>query len=244
MSSIIPAFNGFKKGTFKFLADLEKDENNNTEWFAENRVSYDNDLVLPSKSFIVSIGQFFNHLNPAIRTEPKFNKTIMRINKDMRFAKGGPYRNYFLLHFGRFKMDSEFFVYLDKTGIEYGVFLNNTEKEELYFKQNIQNYREKIIETSKNFKIDNKFDLYELNNEPQIVIENFNCKKHFKEMSSMKYVLIQKKFSKRDKIIFSPDFLTEMIKAFSRLYPLYCFAISPEPLKLLDDFEERMGIAI
>jgi hypothetical protein len=28
------------------------------------------------------------------------------------------------------------------------------------------------------------------------------------------------------------------------LYTLLCFAISPDPKKLIDDFDERMGIAI
>ena len=244
MSKSIPEFSGFTKDTFSFLGDLEIEGNNNTTWFAENRERYDNDLVLPSKAFVTTIAPFFNHLNPAIRTEPKFNKTLMRINKDMRFSKGVPYRTYFLIHFGKFKLDSEFYVYLDSKGIEYGVFINNTSGDDLYFSTNLPNYKNDLIDACKKFKINNKFDLYELNKEPQIVLEKFNIKKNFEKMAGMKYILLQKKLSLNDKIIYSPDFVAESIKLFSNLYPLYCFAISPEPLKLLDDFEERMGIAM
>ena len=244
MNNVIPPFTGFNPDAFKFLADLSKDRNNNTSWFAKNRGRYDDNLVLPAKSFITSIGQFFNHLNPSIRTEPKFNKTMMRINKDMRFSKGVPYKTYFLIHFGRFKMDSEFFVYLDNCGIEYGLFLNNSTGDDLYFNQNYRRYKKEIVETCKQFKINNKFDFYELGKEPEMLLTKFNAGKNITLMEKIKYIILQRKLNVDDKLIFSGDFLIEAIKTFSNLYPLYCFAISPEPLKLIEDFEERMGVAL
>ncbi|MDR3625653.1 MAG: DUF2461 family protein [Ignavibacteriaceae bacterium] len=240
----IPSFSGFSLDSFKFLGELERDKNNNTVWFSKNRKRYEENLVLPAKSFIVTIGQFFSHLNPAIRTEPKFNKTIMRINKDMRFAKGGPYRNYFLVHFGRFKMDSEFFVYFDKNGIEYGLFLNNTKGDGLYFNQNISSRGKDFIDCCERFKINNKFFMYELNKESGTVYPKFKAPKHFETISNMKYIILKKDITPGNKLYTSPDFLTEAIKTFSNLYPLYCFAISPNPMKLIDEFDERMGIAI
>jgi uncharacterized protein (TIGR02453 family) len=242
LSSRLPAFEGFTKGTFRFLSDLEK--NNNTKWFNENRDRYENFLVLPSKAFVSSMADFFNQLNPSIRTDPKFNNTLMRISKDMRFAKGDPYKNYFLIHFGRFKMDSEFYVYLDKSGIDYGVFLNNTQGDDLYLNQNINLYEKEITEAFRKFKLNRKYDLFELNKSPEIVFPKFDANKNFKHFAGMKYILLQNSFMKTDKIIYSADFLTSMIKTFSHLYPVYCFAISPKPLKLIEDFETRMGIPI
>ena len=244
MTNIISPFTGFKSDAFRFLAQLEKDKNNNIEWFAANRQRYDENIVSPAKSFITSIGQFFNHLNPSIRTEPKFNTTIMRINKDMRFAKGGPYRNFLLIHFGRFKMDSEFFVYIHKGGIEYGLFLNNTQDDDLFLNNNIINYGNEIINCCERFKINNKFSLYELYKEGGTVYSKFKVPKHFEEFSRMKHIIIKKDIDLKSKLTISPNFLTEAIKTFSNLYPLYCFAISPEPLKLIDDFDDRMGIAV
>jgi len=245
LTANIPSFNGFNADSFKFLGDLGKDKNNNTAWFAKNRKRYDENLVLPAKSFIISIGQFFNHLNPVIRTEPMFNKTIMRINKDMRFAKGGgPYRNYFLIHFGRFKMDSEFFVYFDKNGIEYGLFLNNSKGDDLYFNQNIASLHNNFIECCERFKINNKFYMYELYKEEANAVTKFKAAKHYEAVSKMKYIILKKDIALTSKLSTSPDFLTEAIKAFSNLYPLYCFAISPNPMKLVEEFDERMGIAV
>lgn len=243
MKTEIPQFSGFNKKTFSFLRKLEKAKYNNLKWFSANRNVYYDNLVNPSKAFVQSIGQFFNHLNPVIRTEPKFNKTLMRINKDMRFAKGMPYRTYFLIHFGRFKMDSEFYLYLDKTGVSYGVFINNSGGDDLYFNKNYGRYKSDILETCLNFKINNKYNLSELNPDPELRIENFNAKKHLDTLGKMKYILLEKQLDTENKLIFSSDLLTECIKAFSRLYPLYCFSISSHPKKLIDDFEERMGIA-
>jgi len=244
LNSSHPPFQGFKPDTFNFLKDLGKDKNNNLKWFSKNRPRYDENLVLPVKSFVAAIGQFFNHLNPGIRTEPKFTKTITRINKDMRFAKGSPYRNYMLIHFGRFKMDNEFFVYLNETGIEYGIFLNNTSGDDLYFKQNISSMPDKIIYYCEKFRINNKFGFYELYKNEIEKSPRFNAKRDFELFSRMKYIILQKNKSLENKLCYSPNFLTEAIKAFSNLYPLYCFAISPQPEKLIDDFEDRLGVAV
>ncbi len=244
MITSIPLFSGFKQDAFKFLGQLEKDKNNNVEWFSENRARYQENIVDPAKSFVAAISQFFNHLNPAIRTEPKFNKTLMRINKEMRFSKGVPYKSFFLIHFGRFKIDSEFYVYLYKEGIQYGLFLNNSDGNDLFLNNNLTKYRKEIINVCKVFKINNKFTFYELQKTPELIIACFNAAKSFDVLSGMKYILLEKEIKLKNKLIYSPDFLTESIKTFSNLYPLYCFAISPNPLKLIDDFEERMGVAV
>ena len=234
-------FTGFSKNTFKFFSDIEK--NNNSDWFSSNRSVYDNYIVEPSRAFVNSIGQFFNYVNPSIRTEPKFNKTLMRISNDMRFSKKNPYKNYFLIHFGRFKMDSEFYVYIDKKGIEYGIFLNNSIDDGLYFNQNVLSNRKEIIKTFKNYKLNNKFSFYSFKKDSKLLAEKFNAEKDFDVFERTKYILLQKSLLKKEKIVCKTDFLNEAVKTFSRLYPLYCFAISPRPLKFLNDFEERIGVA-
>ena len=241
MSDSVKKFNGFDPGIFKFFRDLER--NNNLQWFSKNRERYQEVVVKPAREYVEAIGEFFNHLNPAIRTEPKFNKTLMRINKDMRFAKGDPYKTYFLIHFGRFKMDSEFFVYFDKYGMEYGLFLNNSVDDDLYFNQNLSSYSKDIIATFNKYELNNKFDLCTFGQEIDLVRKKVNLNKHFEVFSELEYILLQKSFDKKQKKITSTNFLNESIKSFSKLYPIYCFAISPNPLKLIQDFEERMGVA-
>jgi uncharacterized protein (TIGR02453 family) len=235
-------FRGFSRSTFKFFGEIEK--NNNSGWFNSNRSIYDNYIVEPARAFVNSTGQFFNHVNPSIRTEPKFNKTLMRISNDMRFSKKQPYKNYFLIHFGRFKMDSEFYVYIDKKGIEYGLFLNNSIDDDLHLNSNLLAYRKEIIKTFKDYKLNNLFSLYTFKKDTELLVEKFNAEKDFNIFEKVKYILLQKSLPKKEKIIYKPEFLNEAIRTFSRLYPLYCYAISPQPLKLLNDFEERIGVAL
>ncbi len=240
MKSLYPPFTGFPKELFKFLSDLEK--NNNTTWFNKHKDKYQDYLVTPCRSFVSDIGSFFNLLNPSIRTEPKFNKTLMRINKDMRFTKGDPYRNYFLIHFGKFKMDSEFFVYLNKNIVEYGLFINATKGDDLYFAENITSYENDIKEVIIKYKINKQFALSEIKKESEKLTDVFDVKKHFHYLKELKMFVLTKRIDKSDKLVQSPDFISEVVKSCSKLYPLYSFCISPQPHKILSDFTEKLGL--
>lgn len=242
MSQSIPTFEGFHPEGFKYLKGLER--NNNAQWFSDHRDEYENHLVIPSKSFITSIAPFFNQLNPGIRTEPKFNQTIMRISNDMRFSKGDPYKNFFLLHFGRFKMDSEFYLYLDKTGISFGLFLNNTEGEGLYFKKNLSEYRNEIQELFTRYKLNGKLNLHSIDKKPEIIINKFKADKDLEKLPKIKHILLETVLGTEKKELYSPDLLTTVIKIYSRLYPLYCFAVDTDPLKLVEAFDENMGVIL
>ena len=241
MISEIPAFSGYKKDTFNFLKDLS--ENNSLEWFAENRQRYNNYVVLPSKSLILAIAPFFNQLEPEINTEPKFDKTLMRINKDFRFSIGIPYRTYFLLHFRKFKNDSEFYIYIDKNGIECGLFINNTIGREFYFNKNLPGYKNELIDTFVRFDLNRKFNFYEMNkSQIELIKKDFDIGEDFNQMARTKSILLQKEIKKESEIIYSSDLLLELIRIFSQLYPIYCFCTSPNPLHLLETFEDQIGV--
>jgi len=235
----IPAFTGFRKGAFEFLGDLSK--NNSLEWFKKNRSRYDDELILPARSFIVEMSQFFNRLNPSIRTEPKFNETLMRLNKDMRFTKGEPYRNYLLIHFGKFKMDSEFYVYLDPESFDYGLFINNSEGEEFFFKTNIKRYRKEFVFYLDKYGITNNYGFYELGRESRLIAKKLNPVKHLEILENQKLSLLQKSMQLTNRKIYSQNFIIEAIKSFTNLYPVYCFSISNQPIKLIEEFEDHFG---
>lgn len=232
-------FNGFGKELFKFLKDLKK--NNRVEWFHENKIRYQEFVVSPAKSFIVEMAPFLNRLNPAIRTEPKFNETIMRLNKDMRFAKGDPYRPFLLIHFGRFKLDSEFYLYFQPDDFGLGMFINKKSGENLYFAQNLTKYRKEIIDVCERYKINRNFKLSDLQNEAEIIQKRFDASKHLDLLNNIDYVLLEVAKPISEKILFSDAIVVETIKMISRLYPLYCFAISTQPLKELQRFEDEFG---
>lgn len=233
-------FTGFSKDAFKFLNDLVN--NNNVQWFNENRERYQKALVEPARAFITEMGEFFNRLNPAIRTAPKFNETIMRINKDMRFSKGEPYRDYFLIHFGRFKLDSEFYCDFEPDGFHYGLFINNSsEGKEFVFGRNIEKYSKQFLEIMDRFRINGNYDLHELKKGPVVAQTKFNANKHFSMLQEFPMMLLQKSMKPSNKLIFSPDIIMEAIKTFSILYPVYCFAVFPQPMKMIEKFEDEFG---
>jgi hypothetical protein len=240
LNADIPLFSGYKRETFNFLGELS--ENNTLQWFADNRERYDNYIVLPSKSLILGLAPFFNQLVPEINTEPKFDRTLLRINKDARFSNGVPYRTYFLIHFKRFKNDSEFYIYLNSDGVELGLYINNTLGNELYFNKNLPGYKKELINTFKRFDLNGKFGFYKFNKEPELISEYFDIEKDFDTMARTKSILLQTELSKEEEVIYSSEFIIEVIKAFSRLYPVYSFAISPNPLALIETFEEQIGI--
>ncbi len=235
-------FQGFNKELFRFLKDLDK--NNSVNWFHKNYDRYQENLVQPAKSFITELAPFLNRLNPAIRTEPKFNQTIMRLNKDMRFAKGDPYRAFLLIHFGKFKLDSEFYLYFEPKNFSMGIFINRSDEEKLYFRQNQIKFRKEIIAVCKRYKISNNYSLSYLWEENEEVVSKFNAEKHFELLSKHDFLLFEKTKLPTEKILYSDGIVIEMIKMISQLYPLYCFAISPQPLKELQRFEDNFGEVI
>lgn len=233
-------FKGFGNDIFNFLFDLEK--NNNLEWFHKNKERYQQVLVVPARLFVTELAPILNRLNPSIRTEPKFNQTLMRLNKDMRFAKGAPYKNYFLIHFGRFKLDSEYFLYFDPYGTDLGIFLNNTIGDQLYFIQNLARYKDEIIKIFEDYNLNNKFSLHHMDSkEPAEVLKSFDAKKHINKLDDYKYILLQLKNFNKKKVA-TDDLLPLCVKVFSSLYPLLCFAYFPDPLKEIEKFNESFGI--
>ncbi len=239
MRQIENKFKGFNQEIFQFFKDLQK--NNNVEWFHKNRIRYQKYLIEPAKAFISEIASFLNRLNPAIRSEPKFNETIMRLNKDMRFAKGEPYRTFLLIHFGRFKLDSEFYLYFDSNGFTMGMFINRKKGNNLYFSQNLLRFRREIIDVCKRYKIDDNYSLSDLENNSQLVVKKFNSQKHLDLLESIDYILLERNKSIPYKILFSDEIVLETIKMITQLYPLYCFAISPQPLTELLRYEDNFG---
>lgn len=243
------SFGGFNKELFRFLKDLDK--NNSVTWFHKNYDRYQNYLVQPAKEFITELGPFLSRLNPAIRTEPKFNQTIMRLNKDMRFAKGDPYRAFLLIHFGRLKLDSEFYLYFEPASpadrpksFSMGIFINRSDEEKLYFSRNQVKFKKEIIEVCKKYKISNNYSLSYLWEENEEAVSKFNAEKHYDLLAKHDLLLLEKIKTPSEKVLYSDGIVIEMIKMISQLYPLYCFAISPQPLKELQRFEDNFGEVI
>jgi len=75
-------FKGFDKKALEFLQDLRK--NNNKEWFETHRAEYEKLILEPSRVFVEEMGDHLMALEPTIHAEPKMNKSLFRIFRDVR----------------------------------------------------------------------------------------------------------------------------------------------------------------
>ncbi|NNE79164.1 MAG: DUF2461 domain-containing protein [Silicimonas sp.] len=75
----------FTKDTFAFLAELEA--NNSKDWFDANRDRYEAHWKGAALDFTADIAPDMARLDPALQAVPKLNKTLRRINRDVRFSK-------------------------------------------------------------------------------------------------------------------------------------------------------------
>tara|TARA_R110002096_G_scaffold416576_3_gene619583 strand:+ start:24132 stop:24827 length:696 start_codon:yes stop_codon:yes gene_type:complete len=117
-------FNGFKEEFWTFFDELK--ENNNREWFTENKDRYKSDIVTPCMDFIVDMGERIKDISPHYTAIPKANGgSMFRIYRDARFSKDKrPYKENAGIQF-RHKLGKNahapgFYINLKKDGIFYG----------------------------------------------------------------------------------------------------------------------------
>ena len=79
-------FSGFGSDTINFLKQLA--ENNNRDWFAENKSRYERCVVDPAFQFISSMGNELDSLSSHFEAVPKKQGgSLMRVYRDTRFGK-------------------------------------------------------------------------------------------------------------------------------------------------------------
>lgn len=85
-------FTGFERKCIDFLADLK--ENNNRNWFDENKPIYQEYVIKPLQRLIEELSPTLISIDPLIVTTPFVGKTISRINRDTRFSNDkSPYKS-------------------------------------------------------------------------------------------------------------------------------------------------------
>jgi len=79
------SFNGFPKNALLFFSELTA--NNNKPWFDEHKSDYENFILAPARDLVVSLGDRLQELSPGVIADPRVNKSIFRIYRDVRFSK-------------------------------------------------------------------------------------------------------------------------------------------------------------
>lgn len=83
------AFHGFSAAGRAFLAGLEHD--NSKRYFDTHRRTYQQELLEPSKAFVIALGSELKHrVSADLRAEPRIGGSLFRIANDLRFAKDKP----------------------------------------------------------------------------------------------------------------------------------------------------------
>jgi len=94
---ILQPFPGFTKDTLGFLRKLKSPKNNNKTWFDKHRDIYESSVKDPMRLLIVSLSGELKKLDEKILIT---NKSVFRINRDIRFKKDKtPYKSHYAAAF-------------------------------------------------------------------------------------------------------------------------------------------------
>jgi uncharacterized protein (TIGR02453 family) len=141
MSSSI-AFKGFSKQTITFFRKLA--QNNTKMWFDQNKEMYEREVMVPSRDFILAMGARLKKIAPGVQADPRVNKSLFRLNRDIRFSHDKtPYKTHLGIWFwegSRPRMEcSGFYFHLEPQRFMLGVGLYAFPKDLL------ESYRQSVV---------------------------------------------------------------------------------------------------
>lgn len=108
---------------FRFLTDLH--DNNNKEWFDQNRQRYEGDLRDPLAAvFEYVASEYIRGLDPKLETGVKRDKVLARMNK---YSSGDPYHTFLWGAFSRGKKqeDVQLFINIGGDYLRFGLYLGS-----------------------------------------------------------------------------------------------------------------------
>ncbi len=116
-------FSGFFRELVDFLAALGK--NNNKAWFDAHCDDYEALYLEPAKDFARAMVGALPAVGKDLRSDPRINGSIERINRDIRFSKDEtPYKTALLFVFsggsGPLKTNPGFFFRISPNGVGFG----------------------------------------------------------------------------------------------------------------------------
>ena len=115
-------FNGFSGEYFSYFDRLKK--NNSKQWFEKHRAEYDEFVMHPAREYVIAMGKKLRRIAPEVNAIPKINKSLFKINRDVRFSKDKtPYKTHLGIIFweGKHKKmeNPGFYFQLDPSGAEF-----------------------------------------------------------------------------------------------------------------------------
>ena len=214
-------FQGFSMETINFLNGLK--ENNNKQWFEENKDKYREFLLVPMQELVLELGPYMLSIDPLLEVSAK--KSISRINRDVRFSNDkSPYRANMWISFKRvyqdWKAEPVYFFEIFPDYYRYGMGFYNIPKEALYNLRNMVDEGKKdFIKIHSLYKKQNTFfiegDKYKRIINPDLP-EELNEWYQRKEI----YFSCNREIDKR---LFSSELVNDIADDFTLLEPMYNF---------------------
>lgn len=201
------------KSTFEYLNDLK--QNNNREWFTENKKRFETENKL-SKAFFTEVLADLEKIDSIEKMQ------VFRIYRDVRFSKDKtPYKNHFSVSFHRTKPMLRGGMYLhienDASFVGGGFWEPNNEdllriRKEL--EQDASEFRSIISDT--NFKkFFGELEGEELKSAPK----NFDKNHPDIDLIRKKQFLVGRNFSNKE--VLAPNFKEEVIATFAAMRPFF-----------------------
>jgi len=87
------AFHGFSPQAVDFYVELTR--NNDKTWFESHRDTFETHVLAPARAFVVEMGERLRDIAPGIHADPRVNRSLFRIQRDVRFsANKSPYKTH------------------------------------------------------------------------------------------------------------------------------------------------------
>ena len=140
----MPGFDGFPPEAVTFFMQLQN--NNNKPWFDAHKPDYQKYVMEPAQGFIEEMGAKLKQLSPGIHAEPRVNRSIFRIYRDIRFS---PDKTPYKTHLGIWmwqgegaKFDSSgYYFHLEPPNMMVGAGIH------IFSKDLLQAYRDAVVDS-------------------------------------------------------------------------------------------------
>jgi uncharacterized protein (TIGR02453 family) len=79
-----PTFSGFPKQALSFFRELG--QHNTKTWLDQHKEMYEQQVMVPARDFIMDLGLRLKKIAPGVQADPRVNKSLFRLNRDIRFS--------------------------------------------------------------------------------------------------------------------------------------------------------------
>ena len=136
-------FSGFPGEYVTFFDRLKK--NNTKQWFEEHRNDYDEFVLHPAREYVIAMGEKLRKIAPDVNAIPKINKSLFKINRDVRFSKDkSPYKTYMGIWLwegdGKRMESSGFYLHVENKNMLIGVGIK------MFPKPLLDRYRKAVVD--------------------------------------------------------------------------------------------------